>query len=387
MELHPVVTQHQNNHPWRVGVLFSKSGVTEITETEHLRGTLLAIEEVNAAGGVEGRPIEPVIYDPHADSATYRRMARDLLAEEEVNVIFGCSMSASRKAVLPIIERHNGLLFYPSMYEGFEYSENVLYTGATLNQNTFALADYLLQTHGKKICFVGSDYIYPHESNRVMRDLIEAKGGEVISESYLPLDADPRSLSDLVEDIRRVEPDAVFSTMIGRTARDFYTLYDAAGFDRHRHPIASLTMAETEIGVIGADKCDGHILAATYFHTLQDEPNKRFVSAYRQHYGPDATTSIWSQPAYIQVQLFAKALARIGTTDPAKIAKAVLSEKLVGPGDTVSFDAETRHVFLTPRLGVARKDGLFDIEWQASSPVRPDPYLVMTRFEETWMSA
>jgi branched-chain amino acid transport system substrate-binding protein len=141
---------------WRVGVLFSRSGVTEITETEHLFGTLLAIEEINRNGGVLGTPIEPVVYDPGADSATYRSMARDLLAEEEVNVIFGCSMSASRKAVLPIVERHNGLLFYPSMYEGFEYSENVLYTGSTLNQNSFALADYLLQLYGRNIYFVGS---------------------------------------------------------------------------------------------------------------------------------------------------------------------------------------------------------------------------------------
>ncbi|TYC52862.1 transporter substrate-binding protein [Rhodobacterales bacterium] len=373
--------------PWRVGVLFSKSGVTEITETEHLQGTLLAIEEINAAGGVGGRLVEPVVYDPEADSAMYRHMARDLLAEEEVNVIFGCSMSASRKAVLPIMERHNGLLFYPSMYEGFEYSENVVYTGATLNQNTFALADFLLQSYGKRIYITGSDYIYPRESNRVMRDLIEAKGGEVVAETYLPIDADPRATAGVIEDIQRHEPDAIFSTVIGRSARHFYTQYDAAGFDRHRNPIASLTMAETEIGAIGAERCDGHILAATYMHTLKDEATRRFVSAFQQAYGPQATTSIWSQTAYLQVHLFARALARTGSTDAGKISDAVLTETFAAPGDAVSFDAQTRHLFLTPRLGVARRDGLFDIEWEASTPVRPDPYLVMTRFEETWLSA
>lgn len=381
------MSQSLKKAPWRVGVLFSRSGVTEITETEHLQGTLLAIDEINAAGGVDGRPIEPVVYDPEADSAKYRHMARDLLAEEEVSVIFGCSMSASRKAVLPIIERYDGLLFYPSMYEGFEYSENVLYTGATLNQNTFALADYLLQSHGKRIYVTGSDYIYPRESNRVMRDLIEAKGGEVVAETYLPLDADARATASVIEDIQRQRPDAVFSTLIGRSARHFYTQYDAAGFDRRRNPIASLTMAETEIGAIGAEKCDGHILAATYLHTLKDEATTRFVSAFKQAYGAEATTSIWSQPAYLQVHLFARALARTGTMDAGELSEAVLKETYDAPGDAVSFDAQTRHVFLTPRLGVARKDGLFDVEWEATSPVRPDPYLVMTRFEEAWLSA
>jgi branched-chain amino acid transport system substrate-binding protein len=146
-------------------------------------------------------------------------------------------------------------------------------------------------------------------------------------------------------------------------------------------------MAETEIRAIGADKCDGHILAATYFQTLSGDRNRAFVEAFKQRFGADSTTSIWSQPAYFQVHLFAQGLARTGTTDAAKIADTVLRESYDAPGDTVSFDEETRHVWLTPRLGVARGDGLFDIEWEASGPVRPDPYLVFTSFEETLLRA
>ena len=130
---------------WRVGVLFSRSGATSVTESEHFFGTALAIEEINAAGGVLDRPLVPTAYDPKGDSDEYRRLATKLLIDDEINVIFGCSRSSSRKAVLPVVERNNALLWYCSFYEGFEYSPNVIYTGAVPNQNSVQLAAYLLQ--------------------------------------------------------------------------------------------------------------------------------------------------------------------------------------------------------------------------------------------------
>ena len=219
-----------SNATWRVGVLFSRSGVSGITETEHFLGTALAIEEINTAGGVLGRAIEPVCYDPAGDMDAYRGLARRMLAEDGVEVVFGCSLSASRKAVLSTMERHNGLLWYPSIYEGFEYSENVVYTGATLNQNVFALADFLLQEYGPRIFMVGSDYIYPRESNRVMRDLIEAKGGTIVGELYAALDADDAAHAAMIAAIRDAAPDAVFSTVVGRGAERLYR----AAFERNR---------------------------------------------------------------------------------------------------------------------------------------------------------
>lgn len=373
------------NEEWRVGILFSRSGVTQVTESEHFFGTALAIEEINAAGGILGRPIAPIAYDPGGDNTAYRSLARRLLAEDDVNIIFGASMSASRKAVLPILERHNGLLFYPSIYEGFEYSENVVYTGATLNQNTFALAEYLLRHHGPRILLVGADYIYPRESNRVMRDILEAKGGEVIGERYIPLDADDETLQSVLSDILRLKPDAVFSTIIGRPARKFYRMYDGAGIDRACAPIASLTMAETEIREIGAQYCTGHILSATYFQTIDSSANKRFVSAFKARFGAEATTSVCSQAAYAQVYLFAGALARAGSLETHRISEEVLLEDYVAPEGRLSFDHDTRHLWLQPRIGVARQDGLFDIAWQAPGPIRPDPYLAASRFEDVWM--
>lgn len=370
---------------WRVGVLFSRTGVTSVTESEHFFGTALAIEEVNAAGGVLGRPIAPIAYDPAGDDAAYRALARELLTEDEVSVIFGCSTSASRKSVLPIVDRHNGLLAYPSMYEGFEYSENVVYTGATLNQNTFALADYLLQKYGPRVYLVGADYLYPRESNRVMRDLIESKGGEVVAERYIPLDAGTAELEALVDEIERVKPNAVFSTVIGTTAREFYSLYAARGIDRSLCPIASLTMAESEIASIGWQKCTGHILAASYFQSIDSVVNRQFVRAYQTRFGADRNTSVWSQPAYVQVHLFAKALARVGSMDSSKLAAAMLQEEMDAPEGKLFFDENTRHIWVTPRIGVLGQDGLFEIVWEAPTAVRPDPYLVTSRFDETWL--
>ena len=375
------------NVEWRVGVLFSRSGVTEVTETEHFLGTALAIEEVNAAGGVLGKPIDVIAYDPGGDNVAYRDLARQLLTHDDVNIIFGASMSASRKAVLPLVERHNGLLFYPSIYEGFEYSENVVYTGATLNQNAFALAEYLLKHHGPRILLVGADYIYPRESNRVMRDILEAKGGEVVSERYLSLDAGEDDLREVLAEIVRLRPNAIFSTIIGRPARQFYRMFAEAGIDRRRVPIASLTMAETEIREIGPAFCTGHILSATYFQTIDSQANERFVNAFKARFGQDLTTSVCSQAAYVQVKLFAGALARSGSLETHRISEELMTEDYLAPEGRLSFDPHTRHLWLQPRIGVVRADGLFDIVWQAPGPVRPDPYLAASRLEDVWLEA
>ncbi len=375
----------KTQEPWRVGMLFSRTGVSSVNETEHFFGTALAIEEINAAGGVLGRPIEPVCYDPGGHSDAYRGLARRLLADDGIDVIFGCSLSASRKAVLPIIERHNGLLWYPSIYEGFEYSENVLYTGATLNQNSFALADFLLKEYGPRIVVIGSDYVYPRESNRVMRDLIESNGGTVVAEQYVPLTASDDALKALVEEIRRLSPDAVFSTVVAQAAERLYGFYADAGIDRRRHPIASLTMAEDQIHVIGPERCAGHILAAPYFQSLDTDANRLFVRAYKARFGADRPASVWSEAAYAQTHLFALALAESGTLDPQRLAQAALRQTFAGPKGDLTFDRDNRHVWLTPGIGVARPDGQFDIVWRSKVPVRPDPYLAATRFESPWL--
>ena len=199
-------------------------------------------------------------------------MADRLLTEDGISVIFGCSTSAERKAVLPAIERRNGLLWYPSLYEGFEYSPNVIYTGASPNQNSFPLAEYIVRNHGRRVYLIGSDYIYPRESNRIMRDLVESYGGKIVDE-VICRDGCRRCRADAgarSADPQCAAPDVVFSTIVGRSAQ---TLLSAAiarpGFDPATMPIASLTMAEGEVREIGPELCEGHLTAASYFGSLQ----------------------------------------------------------------------------------------------------------------------
>jgi ABC-type branched-subunit amino acid transport system substrate-binding protein len=371
--------------PWRVGVLFSRAGLTAVTETEHFLGTALAIQEINQAGGILGREIEVVAYDPESDPVTYRRLADRLLTEDGISVIFGCSSSAQRKAVLPAIERRNGLLWYPSLYEGFEYSPNVIYTGASPNQNSFPLAEYLVRNHGRRVFLVGSDYVYPRESNRIMRDLVESYGGEIVDEVYTPMDATESCLRDLLARIKQQAPNVVFSTVVGRAAQNFYRLYREAGLDPATLPIASLTMAEGEVQAIGAALCEGHITAATYFASLQGAGNRRFTDDFRRAFGPDRPVSMWSAGAYAQVRLFALALERAGTLDTQRLVEAALGLSFEAPEGTIQIDPDNNHTWLTPRIGRLRRDGGFDVVWEAKTAVKPDPYLAVSPLGARWI--
>ncbi|HTH74618.1 MAG TPA: transporter substrate-binding domain-containing protein [Trinickia sp.] len=374
----------QHNDGWPIGVLYSRTGVTSATESEHFFGTVLAIEEINAAGGVNGRLLDPVVYDPKCDADEYRRLATRMLQEDDVTVIFGCSTSSSRKAVLPVIERNNALLWYCSIYEGFEYSPNVIYTGAVPNQNSMQLAAYLLHNRGKRFFLIGADYIYPRESNRIMRDMVEEHGGEIVEEVYFPSDADPSALEEAVREIERMEPDVVFSTLIGRGARAFYRLYREHGIDPARIPIASLTMTEGETQMIGAPLCGGHIVSATYVNTLNNESNARFLKSWRTRFG-DQPASMWSEMAYNQVHLFALALARTGSLDTSKLVEAAREVEFNSPEGPLRIDPENNHAVLTPRIAVCRPDGRFDVVWEGASPVKPDPYLTAYGFTEFWI--
>jgi branched-chain amino acid transport system substrate-binding protein len=371
---------------WRVGVLFSRSGLMAITESEHFFGTALAIEEINRAGGVLGREIEVIAYDPGSAPETYRRMADRLLTEDGASVIFGCSTSAERKAVLPAIERRNGLLWYPSLYEGFEYSPNVIYTGACPNQNSFPLAEYIVRKYGPRIYLIGSDYIYPRESNRIMRDLVESYAGQVAGEQYVAMEAGDAELTRALDTIHMRSPDVVFSTIVGRTAQRFYRLYAEKGFDPARLPIASLTMAEGELREIGPEFCVGHLTAASYFGSLGSESNRRFKSAFAKACGADRPVSMWSAGAYAQVKLFAKALEQAGSLDTQRLVDAALGLSLDAPEGPVQIDADNNHVWLTPRIGRVRRDGEFDVVWESKGPIKPDPYLSVSPIGGRWLT-
>jgi ABC-type branched-subunit amino acid transport system substrate-binding protein len=371
---------------WRIGILFSRTGVTDVTETEHFRGTALAIEEINLSGGVLGRPIDPVCYDPGSRPETYREQAERLLTTDGISTIFGCSTSDCRKAILTAIERRNGLLFYPSLYEGFEYSPNVIYGGATPNQNSIQLARYIAENHGKRIFLVGSDYIYPRESNRIMREFIEREGGEIVAEHYVPTRMpDARQLERICQEIARSRPDAVFSTVVGAGCRMFYRIYRDAGIDPNTIPIGSLTMAEGEIRAIGPEYCVGHITSASYFSSIDSPENRQFTLAYRARYGSDAPVSLYAEASYTQIHVFARALERAGSLDPERLTAAAAGLEFEAPQGRITIEPDNQHTTLRPRIGVVEESGAFRIVWEAQTPVRPDPYLVNLAYDDAWL--
>jgi branched-chain amino acid transport system substrate-binding protein len=367
---------------WPVGVLFSQTGVTAAIERSQLNGTLLAIEEINKAGGILGRTIAPEIYDPASDPKQFKALAERLLTVNRVRLIFGCYMSSTRKAVLPVVEAFRGLLFYPTLYEGFEYSLHCVYTGAAPNQNSLQLAKFLLQHYGNRFVLVGSNYIYPYESNRVMTDFISQSKGKVLDEIYVPLGAKSKDFDKAISKIAHLKPDVVFSTVVGQSTAIFYEAYRQAGFDPNKMPIASLTTSEAEVAEMSPGTAEGHITAAPFFEALATPAARRFISAYKLRYGPNAPVTAGAEAAYFQVHLAAAALARAGTDDPERLLPALRDAEFDAPQGRVRIDASNNHTYLWPRVAKLDAKGTFQTVWNPGVRVKPDPYCVVMSLDD-----
>lgn len=361
---------------WKIGLLFSETGTTSIIEKSQLNGALLAIDLINSAGGVRGRPLTVVSYDPQSKDSRYGKLAEKLIVNDKISVIFGCYMSSSRKEVLPIVERRNALFFYPTLYEGFEYSPNVIYGGACPNQNSVPLANYLMKSYGKRIFFVGSNYIYPYESNRVMRNVLRQGGGEVVGERFFDLDTRAEGFLDVVQEILELKPDAIFSTVVGQSCIEFYRAYHAAGGDGRICPIASLTTNEGEISAIGADAAVGHITAAPYFRSISSPANRRFLKSYERKFGSIIDVTSCCEATFSQVHLFAAALEETGDMDTDSLREALLGAAFDAPQGPIKIDPDNNHTYLQSRIATVDADGEFVIDCKVRRAIKPDPYLV-----------
>lgn len=366
-----------NNNPVRVGVLFSETGVTAAIETSLFFGTLLAIEEVNETGGIDGREIVPVRYDPHSDANEYRLLAEQLVSKDGVKVIFGCYMSSTRKAVIPVVERWNCILFYPTLYEGFEFSNNLIYTGAVPNQNSVQLAEYMTSVFGPRVYMIGSDYIYPRESNRIMCDLVrQHTDGEVLAEQYVPLDATNEDFKKIIADVKRLQPDFIFSTVVGNGTQYLYRAYADAGLDPEKMAIASLTTSEVEIAQMGAEIAEGHITAAPYFQSIESDANRDCLAKFFGRFdGRSQPNACW-EAAYWQVHLFANAMRQSGSDKFLALMPCLLGAQVQAPQGRVQIEPRNHHAWLYPRIGRANGAGQFSIVRESMQAVRPDPYLV-----------
>lgn len=366
-----------NKDPIRVGVLFSDTGVTSTIGHSQRQGTLLAIDEINEAGGIDGREIIPLCCDARSIPSVYAALVEQLIVQDKVNVIFGCYMSSSRKAVLPIVEKWNKLLFYPTLYEGFEFSNNIIYTGAAPNQNSVQLAEFMTSNFGARVYLIGSKYIYPYESNRIMSDLVlQRPNSSKLGERYVELDASARDFELIMDDIKATQPDFIFSTVVGDSTASMYRAYAEAGFNPKSMPIASLTTSEAEISQMGADVALGHFTAAPYFQSINTETNLRCLQHLHRRFGSECVPNMCWEAAYFQVHLYANAFRNAGADDLGQILPHILGSEFDAPQGRVRIDPTNHHTSLYPRIGVANSKGQFTIVREATRPVHPDPYMV-----------
>jgi ABC-type branched-subunit amino acid transport system substrate-binding protein len=367
----------------QVGFLFSSTGSYELVSRSMLNGAILAAEEINASG--LGIRIEPSVLNPGGDLSQYSALTAALL-KRNIRHVVGCYTSSSRKEVIPLFEKHDALLWYPSHYEGFESSTNVVYTGAAPNQHVLPLVEYLLQHHGHRAFCVGSNYIWAWENNRILRESVTARGGSVLAERYFAVGE--TDFHQVIEAIIEARPSFVFLTLIGTSAYQFFRDLRAAcrarGIDQAREiPVASCSLSEPELEAIGDDAVDGHLSSSVYFCSIQSPENLRFLEAYESRNPEGPTASADAEASYNAVWLLACGAAAAQTDDPRAIKAEIVRQHLDAPQGKVWIDEQTLHAYLTPRIGRSNRNAKFDLVSEARAPVQPDPYLVhnSSRFE------
>lgn len=365
-----------NGDDYKVGLLFSRASLTAASETAQANATHLAIAEVNASGGINGRRVTAIDGDPGADPNDYRDSALHLCDHHQVQVLFGTHMSSTRKVVLPVVESRRRLLFYPTLYEGFEYSPYCFYTGSAPNQNSLQLARYVLQTYGGRVLFVGGSYVYPYESNRIMRELFEQAGGEIVDEIYLPFHATGEDFDRVMQRVRETAPDAIYSTIVGSDIPSLHRAYRQAGFDPARLPIVSLATNEVDVQAMTDEEAEGHISAAPWFSTLQTPASQAFVSRYRARFGEGAAITAGAEAAYFQVHLFAQAARRAADDSVQALREALAGARFDAPQGTVQIDPQTQHTWLWPRIARLDDRRQFQLVLESAEAVPPSPYMV-----------
>ncbi|WP_337103135.1 urea ABC transporter substrate-binding protein [Paenibacillus sp. YIM B09110] len=357
----------------KVGILHSQSGTMAISEVSVIDAEMMAIDEINAAGGVLGKKIIPVLEDGASDWPTFAEKARKLISEDKVATVFGGWTSASRKAMKPVFEELNGLLWYPVQYEGLEASPNIFYTGATTNQQIVPSVSWLLENRGKKFYLLGSDYVFPRTANLIIKEQLKAEGGELVGEEYTPLGH--TDYATIISKIKEAKPDVVYNTLNGDSNVAFFKQLKDAGITSKDITTLSVSVAEEEIRGIGVDVLEGHLAAWNYYQTTDTPTNKTFVENYKKKYGDERVTADPIEAGYTAVYLWAAAVEKAGSTDVAKVKEAAKDLEWDAPEGKVKIDGETQHIYKTVRIGEVQSDGQFKELWNSGEAVKPDPYL------------
>ncbi|MGA4689592.1 urea ABC transporter substrate-binding protein [Rhodococcus sp. AB351] len=357
----------------KVGSLNSLSGTMAISEVTVRDSIALAVEEINADGGVLGKQIEIVSEDGASEPTVFAEKAGKLIGSDCVAAVFGGWTSSSRKAMLPVFEDRNALLYYPVQYEGLESSSNIFYTGATTNQQIVPALDYLKEQGVKSLYLVGSDYVFPQTANRIIKAYAEANGIEIKGEDYTPLGS--TDFSTIVNKVRTADADAVFNTLNGDSNVAFFREYTNAGLNAKDMPVVSVSIAEEEVGGLGAQNIEGQLTAWNYYQTVDSPQNASFVEAYKAKYGANKPTSDPMEAAYTSVYLWKNTVEKAESFEVDDVIEAADGVTFDAPEGTVTIDGDNHHITKTARIGEIRGDGLIYTVWESDGAIEPDPYL------------
>lgn len=357
----------------KVGSINSLSGGLAVSETVIRDAIMLAVEEINASGGVLGKQLDLIGEDGASDPTIFAEKAQKLVQSDCVAVVFGGYTSASRKAMLPIFEDSNALLYYGQQYEGLESSENIFYTGATTNQQIIPALDYLKEQGVTSLYLVGSDYVFPRTSNAIVKAYAQANGIEIRGEDYTPLGS--TDFSTIVNKIRSADADAVFNVVVGDSLVAFFREYRNANLSADTMPVMSMCVGEEEVRSIGAGTVAGQLSSWNYYQTLDSPANDRFVANFKQRFGADRVTSDPMESAYTAVMLWKATVEKADSFAVSDIQQAAGGVTVDAPEGTVTIDGENHHVTKTARIGRVAEDGLIYQIWQSPEPIEPDPFL------------
>lgn len=366
--------------PIKVGILHSLSGMMSISEKAVADATLLAIEELNADGGLLGRRVVPVIADGASDDATFEREARRLINSENVDAIFGCWTSSSRKKVKEVVEASGNILFYPVQYEGLETSPNIIYLGAVPNQQIYPAIFWAMKNIGAKMYLIGSDYIFPRAASEIIKHQLQLLEGTVAAERYVPLGSG--DFDAIVQEIKALSPDVIINTINGESNIHFFKALHKAGITSDKIPSLSFSIGENELqgfrrgnGEGLVESMNGHYASWNYFQSITSEANNAFVEKFKKRFGPSCVISDPMEDAYSGVHLWAQAVADAGSSEPKKVLDAIKKQSFAAPEGIINVDPQNNHLWKTVRIGRMAVDGQFEIVWSSQHPIKPVPFL------------
>ncbi|MBL8487309.1 MAG: urea ABC transporter substrate-binding protein [Rhodocyclaceae bacterium] len=373
----------------KVGILHSLSGTMAISETALKETALMTIEEINKAGGVMGKKLEPVVVDPASNWPLFAEKARQLLTQDKVSVVFGCWTSVSRKSVLPVFKELNGLLFYPVQYEGEELEKNVFYTGAAPNQQAIPAVEYLMSKDGgsaKRWVLLGTDYVYPRTTNKILRAFLKSKG---VAEADIMEEYTPFGHSDYQTIIAKIKKfasegkkTAVVSTINGDSNVPFYKELGNAGLKATDVPVVAFSVGEEELRGVDTKPLVGHLAAWNYFQSIKNPENDKFIKMYKdwavKQKLPKADTVVTNDPmeaTYIGIHMWKQAVEKAKTTDVDKVIAAMGGQTFKAPsGFVAKMDEKNHHLHKPVFIGEVKADGQFNVVWKTKGPVKAAPW-------------